>query len=107
MSFSASTVYGDISQMKETKVSNMVIEVIRDETCQNFVRKTKRIIVSNPGSVSVKFAVYGTREQMEIEEQVHHRPTLISTARCFNVDASEDLIGKLKELDGVADVYLE
>lgn len=107
MSFSASTVYGDISQMKDTKISNMVIEVIRDEICQNFVKKTKRIIVSNPGSVSVKFAVYRTREQMEMEEQVHHRPILISTERRFNVDASEDLIGKLKELDGVADVYLE
>ena len=107
MSFSASTVYGDISQMKETKISNMVIEVIRDEICQDFVRKTKRIIVSKPGPVSVKFAVYGTREQMGMEEQIHHRPIIISTARRFNVDASESLVEKLKDLDGVADVYYE
>ena len=107
MSFSASTVYGDISQMKETKINNMVIEVIRDEICQDFVRLIRKIIVSKPGPVSVRFAVYGTREQMEMEELVHHRPTIISTARRFNVNASEDLIGKLKELDGVADVYFE
>ena len=107
LSFNVSSVYGDVSQMKGVKINNLYIEVVQDEICQDFVRKTKRVLVSHPGQISVWFAIYRTREQLEGDDSVRRKPRIISTSKRFCVDAEENLLTELKALDGIADVYLE
>ena len=107
LSFSVSSVFGDVSQMKSVKTNNLYIEVVQDEICQDFVRKTKRILVSHPGQIPVRFAIYRTREQLEGDDADRRKPRIISTSKRFCIDATDSLINELKALNGITDVYLE
>lgn len=107
LSFAASSVYGDVSQIKQVRPSNLFIEVVQDEICPDFVRKVRNLVVSRPGQISVKFSIYRTREQMEGDEVGRIGPKVIAASKRFRVDLSGKLLEELRALDGVADVYVE
>jgi len=107
LSFAASSVYGDVSQMKPVRPSILFIEVVQDEICPDFVRKVRNLVVFRPGQISIKFSIYRTREQMEGDEVGRIGPKVIAASKRFRVDLSGKLLEELRALDGVADVYVE
>lgn len=104
VSFSADRIYGDPIQMKPSKPLALSIEMNQSEGSVATIKEIRNICKQHRGTAQLKFIIYASLDE---EGQPCGVPKKVVAGADYSVDATVELMGKLKECEGVLDVYSE